>query len=123
MFTISRALIEAIFVVGSLLALAISSAFALATIRAQLAIAKIQLDIKGDNNDTQEFARQTQLAIKGDSLEFARKVQQNLDRNRIEIGIIKCEVADIKGILERELGMRKRQEFPEENIPPETDFT
>lgn len=61
MITISKALIEAIFVIGSLLALAVSSAFAIATIRAQLAIANIQLDIKNDNNSNQEFVRKTQL--------------------------------------------------------------
>jgi len=123
MITISKTLVETIFVIGSLLTLAVSSAFAVATIRAQLAIGQIQLEIKKDNHITQEFARNIQLAIKNDSQEFARKVQQNIERNKIEIGIIKCEIVDIRGVLGRELGMKKRPDFPRENIPPETDFT
>jgi len=123
MITLSKTLVETIFVIGSLLTLAVSSAFAIATIRAQLAIGQIQLEIKKDNHTTQESARNIQLAIKNDGQQFARKVQQNIDRDRIEIGILKCEIADIRGVLERELGMKKRPEFPKENIPPETDFT
>lgn len=105
MISLSKALVEAIFVVLSLLALAVSSAFTVATMRAQLSMAKVQLEIRSDRQ------------------EFARKVQQNIDANRVDIGIIKCEIADIKGVLERELGMKKRQRFPEESKPPHTDFT
>lgn len=103
--TISKMVLEVIFLVGSLLALAVSSAFAVATMRAQLGMAKIELEIRTDKQ------------------EFARKVQQNIDANKIDIGIIKCEIADIKGVLERELGMKKRQKFPDENKPPYTNFT
>lgn len=105
MITISKTLIEVIFVIVSLLALAVSSAFAVATIRAQLVMTKIQLEIKNDRQ------------------EFARKVQQNIDANKVEIGVLKCEVTDIKGFLERKMRMGKRQRFPEENRPPHTDFT
>ena len=105
MITISKVLIEVLFVIISLLALAVSSAFAVATMRAQLAMAKVQIEIRSDRQ------------------EFARKVQQNIDSNRVEIGVIKCEILDIRGILEREKGMKKRPGFPEENKPPHTDFT
>lgn len=104
MITVSRALIEFILAIGSLLVLGISGAFALATTRSQLAISKIQLEIKSNQ------------------LEFARKIQQNIDSNKVEIGALKCEVRDIKGLLRREKNFKERQEFPPENIPPHTDF-
>lgn len=105
MITISKTLIEIIFAVVSLLALAVSSAFTIATIRAQLAMANVQLEIRSDRQ------------------EFARKVQQNIDANKVDIGVLKCEMADIKGFLERKMGMGKRQRFPEESKPKSTDFT
>jgi len=104
MITVSKTLIEVIFVIGSLLALAVSSAFAVATIRSQLAMAKVQLEIRNDRQ------------------EFARKVMQNIDRNRVEIGVIKGEIRDVKNILKQEQKMKERPSFPEENIPPHTDF-
>lgn len=106
MVAISKNLIELFFVIGSLLALAVSATFAFATIRAQLAIAKIEL------------------AIKTDRLEFARKVQQNIDANLVDIGTLKCEIEDIKGALEKHsINFRERQGFPKENKPRHTDFT
>lgn len=105
MITISKTLVETILLIFSLLGVAVSSAFAVATMRAQLSMAKVQLEIRTDRQ------------------EFARKVQQNIDSNRVEIGVLKCEITDIKGLLERERGMKKRQSFPEENKPPHTDFT
>lgn len=101
---VSKTLIEFIFVIGSLLALAVSGAFAVATTRSQLVISNIQLEIRTNQ------------------LEFVRKVQQNIDNNKVEIGALKCEVRDIKGLLKREKGFRERQDFPPENIPPHTDF-
>ncbi|MEG4807941.1 hypothetical protein QUA82_09950 [Microcoleus sp. F8-D3] len=78
-----------------------TGAFAFATMRAQIKISDFQLKIKDDGQ------------------EFARKVQQNIDHNRVEIGIIKGEVRDIKRLLD----MRREQSFPDENKPPNTDFT
>lgn len=80
---------------------AATGGFTFATIRAQLKLAKLEIDIKANGQ------------------EFARKVQQNIDHNRVEIGILKGEVRDIKRLLD----MRRQQSFPEENKPPHTDFT
>lgn len=105
MITISKTLIELILVIGSLLVLAVSSTFAVSATRAQIAIEKIQLEIETDR------------------LEFARKVQQNIDANKVNIGLLRCDIKDIKGFLERRFAMSKRETFPEENKPQNTDFT
>lgn len=101
---ISKDLIEIIFIMASLLVLVASSAFAFATFRAQLAMSKIELNITSNQ------------------LEFARKIQQNIDSNRVELGALKCEIRDIKGMLVRSGKFKERQGFPPENIPPHTDF-
>jgi hypothetical protein len=75
--------------------------FTFATMRAQLKIGDLQLKIQNDGQ------------------EFARKVQQNIDHNRVEIGVLKSEVRDIK----RLLNMRRQQGLAEEDKPPTTDFT
>lgn len=104
MFTVSKSLLEFILIIGSLIIMMTSGAFAFATIRAQLAITKIELRISTNQ------------------LEFARKVQQNIDNNKVEIGALKCEIRDIKGTLKRDKDFKERQGFPEENIPSNTDF-
>ena len=91
--------------IGTLILTVASGAFYYATIRAQLAISKIELKVSADQ------------------LEFARKVQQNIDSNKVELGVLKGEVRDIKGILKKwNKDVRDRPGFPPENIPPHTDF-
>ncbi len=94
--------------------------FAFALTRARLELKDLKLNLK---NDQLEFTENLYKNINSNQLEFARKVQQNIEANRVEIGILKCEINDIKGILEREMNMRRRPSFPEENKPPHTDFT
>lgn len=99
---------------------AATGGFAFAITQTKLEIKQLKIDIKDEHL---EFAEKLHRTINFGQLEFARKVQQNIEANRVEIGIIKCDINDIKGILEREMNMRQRPSFPEENKPPHTDFT
>lgn len=105
MINISKTLVEVILVIATLLLTVASGAFYYSTLRAKLEISNIQLRVSAEQ------------------LEFARKVQQNIDSNRVEVGVLKSEVRDIKGILKKwNKDVRDRAEFPPENIPPHTDF-
>lgn len=104
MINLSKSLFEAILTIGSLLVLGVSGAFAVATIRSQLTIVKIQLDMK----ETQ--------------IEFARKIQRNIDNNLIQIGILKREMSNVKNVLKRHKTFKDREEFSEKNIPPDPNL-
>ena len=64
-----------------------------------------------------------QLEIKTHSFVSGRKQQQNIDNLSVEIGVIKCDVRDIKGVLMRDGVLYDRAGFPEENIPKRTGWT
>ena len=83
MINLSKSLLETILAISSLFVLGVSGAFAVATIRSQLTIVKIQLDMK----ETQ--------------IEFARKIQQSIDNSLIQIGILKREMSNVKNVLKR----------------------
>ena len=104
MINLSKSLFEAILTIGSLLVLGVSGAFAVATIRSQLTIAKIQLDMK----ETQ--------------IEFARKIQRNIDNNLIQIGILKREMRSVKNALKRNKTFKDSEEFFKENIPSDPNL-
>ena len=66
---------------------------------------------------------QLKLQIKDGQLEFARKVQKNIDSNQVEIGILKGEVDDIKAMMQGTYQARTRPAFPPENKPKHTGWT
>ncbi|MGB7708702.1 MAG: hypothetical protein WBL95_04005, partial [Microcoleus sp.] len=70
----------------------------------QLTIAKIQLDMK----ETQ--------------IEFARKIQRNIDNNLIQIGILKREMRNVKNALKRNKTFKDPEEFFKENIPSDPNL-
>jgi len=84
---------------------AATGAFAFATHKYNLELTKLQLEIK-----TQSF-------------NIGRKQQQNIDNIMVEVGVMKCEVRDIKGVLMRQGVLHDRAGFPEENIPKKTNWT
>ncbi|WP_445244831.1 hypothetical protein [Microcoleus sp. OTE_8_concoct_300] len=63
------------------------------------------------------------LQIRTHSFESGRKQQQNIDNLTVEIGVIKCDLRDIKGVLIRDGVLHDRAGFPEENIPKRTGWT
>jgi hypothetical protein len=101
---LSKSLFEAILAIGSLLVLGVSGAFAVATIRSQLTIVQIQLDLKESQ------------------IEFARKIQRNIDNNLIQIGILRREMNNVKNVLERHKTFKDSEEFFKENIPSDPDL-
>ena len=104
MINLSKSLLEAILAISSLFVLGVSGAFAVATIRSQLTIVKIQLDMK----ETQ--------------IEFARKIQQSIDNNLIQIGILKREMINVKNVLKRHKNFKDPEEFLKGNIPPDPNL-
>ena len=81
---------------------------------------QLRIDIKDS-----QLNFQTQLynyITKGQS-EFARKVQKNIDYNQFEIGILKGEIDDIKGVMQGTYQTRMRPAFPPENKPKHTGWT
>lgn len=63
-----------------------------------------------------------QLQIKQQNFDSGRKQQQNIDNLVVELGVVKCDVRDIKGVLMRNGVIHDRAGFPEENIPRRTDW-
>lgn len=82
-----------------------TGAFAFATHQYNLQLTKLQLEIRTH------------------SFETGRKQQQNIDNIMVEVGVIKCDVRDIKGVLMRQGVLHDRAGFPSENIPSRTDWT
>jgi hypothetical protein len=81
---------------------------------------QLRLDIKDFQLNFQTELHRT---LTSGQSEFARKVQQNIESNRVEIGIMKCDINDIKGVLHREHKMHPRTDFPSENKPKHTGWT
>ena len=104
MINLSKSLLETILAIGSLLVLGVSGAFAVATIRSQLTIVQIQLDLKESQ------------------IEFARKIQRSIDNNLIQIGILKREMRNVKNVLKRHKNFKSPEEFSKENIPPDPNL-
>ena len=81
---------------------------------------QLRVEIKDSQLD---FQTQLHRTLTTGQLEFARKVQQNIESNRVEIGIVKCDVNDIKGVMQRNYQMKARPDFPSENKPKQTGWT
>ena len=104
--TISKTLIEIIAGAVGLVIVTATGAFAFASMRSQLTIAAMQLKASENQN------------------EFARKVQQNIDNNRVEIGRVKADVKSIKIVLARheQIDYHIREGYDDADVPPHTDF-
>ncbi|MEG4371636.1 hypothetical protein QUB29_19460 [Microcoleus sp. B4b_D2] len=116
----TKELVEMILAILGGASAAATAGFTLASFRAKLQMDRLEIDIK-DNQLA--FTQDLYKTINAGQLEFARKVQQNIENNRVQIGAMRCDIDDIKGVLERDKGMKPRKGFPEESIPPHTDFT
>jgi hypothetical protein len=64
-----------------------------------------------------------QLEIRDQSSETTRKQQKNIDNIMVEVGVLKCDIRDMKGVLMRQGILHDRGGFPEENIPKRTGWT
>ena len=70
-----------------------------------------------------KFQTQLHHTLTAGQSEFARKVQQNIDSNQVEIGLVKGDIRDIKGVLIQNGILHDRAGFPEENKPRQTGWT
>lgn len=104
---ISKTLLEIVAAVVGLVIVTATGAFAFAGVRSQLTIAAMQLKASENQN------------------EFSRKVQQNIDNNRVEIGRVKADVKSIKIVLARDkrIDYHIREGYDDADVPPHTDFS
>ncbi|MEG4855698.1 hypothetical protein QUB10_33165 [Microcoleus sp. B5-D4] len=63
------------------------------------------------------------LQVEKHNFSYGRKMQQNIDNLIVELGVLKCDVRDIKSVLMRNGTLHDRAGFPSENIPSRTDWT
>ncbi len=99
---------------------AATAGFAFAVHQEKQKLDELRVDIK----DAQlKFQTQLHHTLTAGQSEFARKVQQNIESNRVEIGVVKCDIRDIKGVLMRNGALHDRAGFPEENKPKQTGWT
>jgi iron uptake system EfeUOB component EfeO/EfeM len=99
---------------------AATAGFAFAVHQEKQKLNELRLEIK----DAQlEFQAQLHRALTAGQTEFARKVQKNIDSNQVEIGILKGEVDDIKGMIKGNYQIKTRSTFPPENKPKHTGWT
>jgi len=99
---------------------AATAGFAFAVYQEEQKLNQLKLDLKEEQLDFQTQLHQTLTA--GQS-EFARKVQQNIESNRVEIGILKGEIDDVKEMMQGTYQTRTRPAFPPENKPKHTGWT
>jgi hypothetical protein len=99
---------------------AATAGFAFAIHQEKQKLEKLRIEIKDYQLD---FQTQLHHTLTAGQKEFARKVQQNIDSNQVEIGILKCDINDIKGVLQRNHQMKPRTDFPSENKPKHTGWT
>jgi hypothetical protein len=99
---------------------AATAGFAFAVHQEKQKLESLRLELKDYQLDFQD--KLYQKLTEGQS-EFARKVQNNIDSNGFEIGILKGEMDDIKEAIQGNCQVRTRSSFPEENIPKRTGWT
>ena len=96
-----------------------TAGFGFAIYQEKQKLEKLRLELKDYQLDFHDELYRT---LTAGQKEFARKVQQNIDANQTEIGVVKCEVRDIKGVLMRQGLIHDRAGFPEENKPKHTGW-
>jgi iron uptake system EfeUOB component EfeO/EfeM len=99
---------------------AATAGFAFAIHQEKQKLDQLRIDIKDAQLNFQTKLHHT-LTV-GQS-EFARKVQQNIDSNGVEIGLLKGEIDDIKDMIQGNYQMKARPAFPPENKPKRTGWT
>lgn len=99
---------------------AATAGFTLASIRSKLQMDRLEICIK---DQQLEFARNLNKTLIEGQLDFEQKVQQNVESSRVQVGELKRDVEDLKGVYERNKWMKPRKGFPPENISPHTDLT
>lgn len=104
MIEFSKSLLDLLLVILGLLVAGISGAFAFATFKYYLSISKLKLEIERAN------------------FRLAQKMQKNIDNLRVQMGVAKCDIRDIKGALTARGIFYDRAGFPEEFIPESTDW-
>lgn len=128
-----KELLELLFVSASLLLLVGSVAVNYSTWQAKGAIANIQSDISDIQRSIivaqrnllqrQQEMTKSQQIFSHQYQVFTRKVVQNSNHNLVAIGIIQQQVNDIQQFLEKNHNFIIKQDFPEDSIPQNTDFT
>ena len=99
---------------------AATAGFAFAVHQEKQKLDQLRLEIK----DAQlTFQTQLHHTLTAGQSEFARKVQKNIDSNQVEIGVLKGEVDDIKGMIQGTYQIKTRPTFPPENKPKHTGWT
>ncbi len=97
-----------------------TAGFAFAVYQEKQKLDQLRLEVK----DTQlNFQTQLHRTLTAGQSEFARKVQQNIESNRVEIGILKGEIDDIKETIQGNHQAKARLAFPPENKPKHTGWT
>ncbi|MEG4964869.1 MULTISPECIES: hypothetical protein [unclassified Microcoleus] len=104
MITLSKAFFELLAVVFGLFVAGVTAAFALATYRYSLALAKLELQIKSN------------------TFESGRKYQQNIDNLKVEMGISKSKIKDLEGAMQKKHHYHPRETISSEYIPPPTKW-
>ncbi|MEG4577969.1 hypothetical protein QUA56_35785 [Microcoleus sp. N3A4] len=65
---------------------------------------------------------QLEVQVAKSSFTEGRKLQQNIDHIITEMGVIKCDIRDMKSVLTNQGILHDRAGFPEENIPRRTGW-
>ena len=104
MVEFSKSLLDLLLVVLGLLVAGVSGAFAFATFKYYLSISKLKLQIEREN------------------FVLAKKMQKNVINLRVQMGVVKCDVRDMKTALVKEGILSERANFPEQFIPESTDW-
>jgi hypothetical protein len=105
MVEFSKSLLDLLLVILGLLVAGVSGAFAFATFKYYLSISRLKLQVERQN------------------FVLANKLQKNVINLRVQMGVVKCDVRDIKTALVQEGILTERANFPEQFIPESTDWS
>ena len=111
MISVSKLVLEFLLVVLGLMTAVATGVFSFATYKHHLATSKLKLDVMTAHSN-----------LSTAQTKFAVKMQQNVDNLRVELGIAKCDIRDIKGALKCQGTFFDRASFPESSIPESTGW-
>lgn len=102
MITVSKIFLELLLVLIGVMVAITTAVFSFTTYQHLLEVSRLKLDVS----------------------KIIQKLQQNIDNIKVEQGLIKCNVRDIRGAIERSdvICFHDRENFPEENIPPHAEW-
>lgn len=104
MISVSKIVLEFLLVVLGLMTAVATGVFSFTTYKNYLATSKLKLDITTAHTN------------------FAVKMQRNVDNLRVEMGIAKCDIRDMKGAMKRHGLFHDRAGFPDSNVPESTGW-